>query len=69
MIAYFSTDLEERTTILGYARLLFRATIWHRDESPTIKAQPQCRTLRRFRGLVVAIDPQDALNECIACSQ
>ena len=39
---------DERTTILGYGRLLFRATIWHRDEYPTIKTQPQSPTLRRY---------------------
>ncbi len=35
-------------SILAYAPLLFRATVWHRDEYPTIKAQPQSRTLLRF---------------------
>ncbi|HEY6768723.1 MAG TPA: hypothetical protein VI386_28515 [Candidatus Sulfotelmatobacter sp.] len=32
--------------------MLFRATIWHRDEYPTIKGQPQSRTLRRFRVVI-----------------
>ena len=31
----------------------FRATIWHRDEYPTITAQPQSRTLRRFWGVIL----------------